>query len=204
MKPRLLLLSVVVMVTTLMIPAGGTAGPTANARFRTVTKTFVNPTAITIAESGAASPYPSIIRVSGFRQGTLLDVNLTLHGFEHTWPDDVDVLLVAPGGRNAIVMSDAGHNFPVSGITVTLDDEATRSLPDEAKLITRAYRPANYSTSEAFPPPAPSSSSNVKLATFDGINPNGDWKLFVIDVGAPDAGSIANGWQVTITARVRR
>jgi hypothetical protein len=45
---------------------------------------------------GTASPYPSEITVSGL--GSVSDVNVTLTGFLHTWPDEVSVLLVGPQG----------------------------------------------------------------------------------------------------------
>ncbi len=204
MKSRLLLLSVLVLVTTLAIPAGGTAGPTANARFRTVTKSVVNPTAITIAESGAASPYPSIIRVSGFRQGTLLDVNLTLHGFEHTWPDDVDVLLVH-AGTNRTIMSDVGGSLDVNNITIRLDDEASNGLlPDSGQLTAGAFQPTNAAPADTFAFPAPDpASANTSLAGFDTLNARGAWKLFVVDeVPSADSGKFAGGWTVTIRAAV--
>jgi hypothetical protein len=83
-------------------------------KIRTITKSFSNGGAIAIpAEDakngfGPADPYPSSIDVSGFKPGTITDLNLTLHGFSHTFPEDVDVLLVAPDGRNAVVMGDVG------------------------------------------------------------------------------------------------
>jgi hypothetical protein len=82
------------------------------------------------------------------------DVNLTLSGFTHTAPTDVDVLLVAPSGRSSIVMSDAGSGFPVSGIDLTLDDEAEMKLPENSTLATGTFKPANYAGSSAdiFPP----------------------------------------------------
>ena len=56
---------------------------------------------------GPATPYPSNCVISGLG-GTITDVNLELNGLSHTWPDDIDILLVGPGGQNAFVMSDAG------------------------------------------------------------------------------------------------
>ncbi len=56
---------------------------------------------------GLATPLGDPIAVSDFG-GSVTDVNLELTGLSHTYPDDIDMLLVAPGGENAIVMSDAG------------------------------------------------------------------------------------------------
>ena len=52
------------------------------------------------------TPYPSELSVSGV--GTVQDVDVTLHGFTSTYPDDVELLLVGPSGQQATLMSDAG------------------------------------------------------------------------------------------------
>ncbi len=92
--------------------------------------TFTNATAITISPSdGAVSPYPSEIVVSGL-SGSIVDVNVTLHGFTHTYPDDVDILLVSPSGQNLLVLSDVGGSTAVTGLNLALDDAAADPLPD--------------------------------------------------------------------------
>src|SRR5205823_7554770 len=76
--------------------ASAFAAPTRPAR--AATQTFTNPAAITIPSGpGAASPYPSTINVSGFT-GSVVKVTVTLNNISHTFPDDVDILLVGPTG----------------------------------------------------------------------------------------------------------
>src|SRR6185436_20182954 len=41
--------------------------------------------------------------------------------------------------------------------------------------------------------------TNASLAVFNGSNPNGVWKLFVVDDNTGDVGNIAGGWTVAIT-----
>ena len=53
-----------------------------------------------ITDFNTASAYPSSVSFSNL-SGKIADVNLTLDGFRHTFPDDVDVLLVAPPTRAA-------------------------------------------------------------------------------------------------------
>jgi subtilisin-like proprotein convertase family protein len=187
---------------------------------RNVTKTFNNDVAISIpdarviATDGPANPYPSPITVSGIKQGRVVDVNLTLRGFSHTFPADVDLLLVAPDGTNALVMADAGESNPdgaeeVVNLTLTLDDEAAQPLPVEALLTSGTFRPFDGGTPgpngdlSAFPAPAPSPGGAVALSTFDGINPNGEWQLFVLDDEEDDAGAFAQGWSLEITASTK-
>ncbi len=54
--------------------------------------------AITIPSIGNATPYPSTITPSGI-DGTVTAVRVKINGFSHRFPDDVDVLLFAPGGQ---------------------------------------------------------------------------------------------------------
>jgi hypothetical protein len=94
--------------------------------------TFSNPAPITIPpQGGTATPYPSDITVSGLK-GTVTDVNVTLSSLSHTFPDDVAVLLVGPGGQNVVLMSDSGCDLDVSNVTLIFDDEAATTLPDRA------------------------------------------------------------------------
>ena len=64
--------------------------------------TFSNPAAITINDAAVASPYPSTINVSGLG-GTVTRVTVRLIGLSHTFPDDIDMLLVGPGGHVAVL-----------------------------------------------------------------------------------------------------
>lgn len=164
------------------------------------TQTFSNPTPIQIPDSGPASPYPSTIEVAGFEESCLInDVNVTLHNLTHTYPDDIYVLLVAPGGENALIMGAAGGSFPADNVTLILDDEAPTPLPDDAPLVSGSYQPANYGAPDPFPPPAPAPSGATALSVFDGTNPNGTWQLFVVDAVGGDQGAFAGGWSLEIT-----
>jgi hypothetical protein len=195
-----------VLVTTNPADAAG--------RYRTVTKTFSNPSANTIPAGvsttgeGPATPYPSTVAAGGMRRGKILDVNLTLKGYTHTYPDNVDVMLVGPGGQNAIIMSDVGGNdtTPASNITLTLDDEAANSMPDSGQLISGIFKPTNNEGPDVdyFPAPRPAPSGLVALSTFDRTNPNGTWSLYVFDDQPVDGGQLAEGWSLTIRARVLR
>jgi len=74
---------------------------------------FSNTTPITINDApvggvAKATPYPSVVHVSGIAANTTTKVQVILSTFSHTFPDDVDILLVAPDGTRSIVMSDAG------------------------------------------------------------------------------------------------
>jgi len=187
-------------------------------KFKTVrqplTLTFRNPLRITIpmTDTGAntgspADAYPSIIKVNGFTNGRILDVNLTLNGLNHTFPRDIDILLVAPHvpDQNAFVLSDiaSGRTEPVPTVTLTLDDQAPQELPENAPLVSGTFRPTNLADGipDSFPAPAPAPSGNVALSAFTDSDPNGTWQLFIVDDERGDAGSIVGGWSLEITAK---
>jgi subtilisin-like proprotein convertase family protein len=158
------------------------------------------------SEPAAASPYPSEIDVSGLST-CIQDVNLTLKGINHTFADDVDVLVVGPQGQSALVMSDVGGRTGFSG-DIALDDEATGYLPDSDPITAGTYKPTQGTASlvagEGYPAPAdflspaPAGPYDTQLSVFDGTDPNGTWYLYVLDDTPEDGGNI-NGWSLEIT-----
>ena len=199
--------SAVLLVPIVLGHSAVTAKRKKRRKKKTVTRTFSNTQTIDIQSSETRS---SQIAVSGLKKGKLLDVNVILNGFTHPQPDDVDLMLVAPDSKNALILSDSGAGNNVNGITLTLDDEAVDELPNSDQLVSKSYRPANFGggANDMFlnpvGTPAPSPSGNVALSTFDGINPNGIWTLFVADNNAGGNGVLASGWTLVITARVTK
>ncbi|MEA2933350.1 MAG: hypothetical protein QOI56_2135, partial [Actinomycetota bacterium] len=175
--------------------------------------TFCNTGSITIPSNLSvtpAVPYPSHITVSGF-SGNVGKVTAQLKNVTHGFSDDIDVLLVAPSPTNNLVLvSDAPQSVtaPVSNVTVTFDDAAASLLPANgawgAPNSSVTAKPTDYDPGDAadtFPAPAPAPSSNTTLSSaFGGINPNGQWSLYVVDDSLGDAGSIAGGWCLTLTS----
>jgi subtilisin-like proprotein convertase family protein len=184
------------------------AGKRHHGKSKTVTRSFASDDFIAISD-GTADPYPSTIAVTSFKKAKATDVNLTLRGFSHEFPKDVDVLLVAPGGRNAVVMAEVGAPpvgpAEVTGLTLSLDDEADDVLPAQEQLRSGAFRPFSRvdPTVFDFPLPAPRPSGDVALSGFDGINPNGEWQLFILDDTIFETGSLTDGWTLEITAKAK-
>lgn len=190
-------------------------------KFKTVRKTFSDdgtiavPAVASVDEIGPADPFPAAIQVSGFgKKAKISDINLTLRNVGHTFPPDVAVLLVAQNGRNALVMADVGdfeNAEAVTDVTLTLDDEAAEALPESDLLTSGSFRPfdggepgPDGDPGGDFQAPAPALSGDVALSTFDGGNPNGLWTLFVLDDEFNDVGAIADGWELQITAKVKK
>lgn len=168
---------------------------------------FHNPTAITIpatGTSGPAAPYPSNIIVTGL-VGTVKRLEVTIRTYNHTFPDDLDVLLVGPGGQAMIIMSDAGGSADAVGATVTLTDAAASQIPDGGPISAGSFQPSGFGTGDTFPAPAPvvfsqpaPAGTATLTSTFGGTNPNGTWSLYVFDDVGGDVGNFLNGWSLSI------
>jgi hypothetical protein len=196
-RRELQLVALTIVVGVLMLSVG-VSSPT---KAQTATaQVFSNTSSISIVDAtdaGAspANPYPSEINVQGL-SGTISDVNIKLNSFSHSFPDDVAVQVVGPDGTSVLLMSDVGGplpfgSAPVSGINLTLDDEAANSLPDNGQLITGTYKPTKGTTPfcnafvdprcldwvdnpvpNIWPPNAPAlTASSSQLSGFDGKDP---------------------------------
>ncbi len=141
-------------------------------------------------EEGVAAPYPSQRRIAAFtRRSTIVDVDLVLRGFTHSFPDDVQVLL-SKGGLDQLVMADVGGDEDVDGITLILNDEAATELPNGDQLVGGSFKPTNPF------------GENVSLSAFDGLSPDGTWNLRVVDAEDGDCGELGGGWGLRIKARI--
>lgn len=159
---------------------------------------FVNPAPITIRDNTNATPYPSTLLVSGVN-GQVVRVQVTLSNLTHALPADIDLLLVGPGGQKVMLLSDAGGSIPVSGVNLQFDDFATNSVPNGTAITNGLYKPTNYGIVDNMLAPAPAGPYGSVLATFNAVNPNGLWSLYVMDDQAQAAGVVADGWGLIIS-----
>ena len=153
-----------------------------------------NPTTITIPTVGAATPFPSEINVSGL-QGTVTGVSARLDGFVHSFPTDVGVLLVAPGGQTVNLLTGAGSSNDVNGATLTFDDSGGVA---PVVLTTGTYKPSNTAVDPTYIAPAPAGPFGKTLSSLAGTTPNGTWKLFIQDFSGGDVGQVLSGWALDV------
>jgi hypothetical protein len=162
---------------------------------------FRNAAAICTNLGGPAVPYPSTITVAN-GPTSIGGIRVTLYDFWHMFPDNVDVLLVGPGGQKFVVMGDAGGPFAINQatpVTLTLQDLQMQVLPDNGPLVTGTYEPTTWETPVSnFPAPAPAGPyvepgstvggpvQTTMFGTFGLTNANGVWSLYVRD----DAGTL--------------
>ncbi len=162
------------------------------------TTSFSTSNPISIPSSGVASPYPSVIAVSNL-SGTVTRVTATLNGLSHDYPDEIDALLAGPAGGSVVLLSDAGAGGEAANLMLTFDDAAAAALPGYGILSSGTFRPTNHDApDDVFPAPAPSGPA-ATLAVFNGLNPNGTWRLFLYDDSYGDGGTLAGGWSLAIT-----
>lgn len=169
--------------------------------------TFCNPANIAIPDrnqpnvnNALASPYASHLNVSGLG-GTVSKVTVTLNNLSHVFPRDIDMLLVSPdGSRNLVILSDVG-GVTNSTATLILDDDGANALPSTGGLSSGTFRPTNFdSGTDTFPSPAPAAGSNTTLSgAFNGLDPNGVWRLYIVDDSAGEVGNLSGGWCLNFT-----
>ena len=173
------------------------------------TETFSNATPIAIPgvdTSGPAAPYPSSIMVAGV-VAPVVGLKVRLNGLSHTFPGDIDVLLVGPTGQAMVLLSDAFGTTDAAGLTLEIADDAASAAPTSIGALPspQAFRPTNHTDGDPFAVPAPAAGhldpepvGVATLASFAGLDPNGTWSLYVVDDAAGDVGSISNGWTLEL------
>ena len=158
---------------------------------------FSNTEPIRIPDSGQGDPYPSPIEVEGL-SGSISDLDVTLHGLTHTFPRDIEILLVGPSReRTTLLMQDSGGDQPVTGLAVTFDDDAA-PIPDDGSFESGTFRPTSvdplgFRDKNGRAPTPP---HGTTLSVFDGRDPNGTWELYVLDPSSGAAGAITEGWSL--------
>jgi hypothetical protein len=101
-------------------------------------------------------------------------------------------------------MSDVGGGADVSGVGLTLDDEAAGTLPNGTRISSGSYKPTqgtaenNRPRPASLPSPAPAGPYGTSLSVLDGADPNGTYSLYVYDDAAGDAGQLASGFSLDI------
>ncbi|MDA7916362.1 S8 family serine peptidase [Verrucomicrobia bacterium] len=151
--------------------------------------------------SGAGSPNPSVINVMG-RIGVVDDISVTLSDLSHSFPSDLDVLLVGPDGQSVVLMSDAIGGSALTSESLTFNGSASSSLPKTGTVTTGTYRPTDYVESVPDQFGYGGTVGTGDLSSFDGTDPNGDWSLYIWDDVDGDTGMLAGGWSISIVTVV--
>lgn len=164
------------------------------------TFTSLNPILIPVDQTngvGISSEYPSSIGVSNL-VGTITAVRVTLHNYTHNFPEDVNAVLVGPGGTNVMLMSDCGGFYAASNVNLTFDSRITNMLTTQGTISSGTYSCTDYNFPNTMEPPSPVPGDGGQLGVFRRANPNAVWKLFLYDGRLEDAGFLRGGWSLTL------
>lgn len=150
--------------------------------------------------SGVAKPYPSTKTFSTAAGQVVSDVNFETPDFNHTFPDDVDMLLAGPrADAKTILMSDACGGTEHHDFVWTFDDEAGASLSNGGPCSSGTFKPTDFEVGDVFPAPAPGGPYPTSMAVFDGLE-GGAFQLFALDDVGTDTGFLTS-WTLKVTTR---
>lgn len=169
--------------------ANGTATGSAPAPVATSAGPINLPNGQPATTSGVAGPYPVAINVAG-QTGTITKLAVRLNGLTHTFPGDLDFLLVGPGGQRAMFMSDLGGDGNVSNLTITFEDGAPAA--SNTQLAAGTFAPIDNTPGDAMNAPAPAGPYTSPLSAFNGTAPNGTWNLYIVDDTGVDVGTLTS------------
>jgi len=124
-----------------------------------------------------------------------ITVNLNL---SHTFPEDLDIALVSPGGDSEILMSDVCGSGDLANASITFSSSAGSALSAAGPCGSGTFLPSNVGITDTWPGPGPGAVTTTQLGNFANESPNGVWRLFVVDDENPDGGTV-NSWSLTIT-----
>lgn len=139
------------------------------------TATFSNPAGIPIPDNNTKT-YSDIV-VSG-ASGFIFDLDVKL-SINHSRNEDLDVFLVAPDGTRVELFTDVGgtsQNF----VNTVLDDQAALSITAGVAPFTGYFKPEGL------------------LSNFNGLSPNGTWRLEVSDDTVGETGTIVR-WSINLS-----
>lgn len=143
----------------------------------------------------------SVANVSGIGiigEGCTMIDNVTID-FQHTWVGDVALLLIAPTGQ-VLELSSANGGSGDNFIVTVFTDNAAQFITAGTPPFNGMFRPEGRQTSLDPPYPNTNPLGTFTFAnTFDGINADGNWILYINDFVALDVG-VLNNWSITFTS----
>jgi subtilisin-like proprotein convertase family protein len=151
-----------------------------------------------IPDFGPAATYPITFDFSGAAADTRVrSVRLYLW-LDHSYADDVRIVLQSPTGTSVVVMSNAGGNSPFVGTQeLEFSDTAASYIPDEGPIAAGSivsYKPGSEygGATPSLPGPAPPAPYATAFSAFTNELARGVWKLWVYDHLAVFGGQVVN------------
>jgi hypothetical protein len=141
--------------------------------------------------AGSAAHYPINIDLTGAREDARVDFVACRLVLDHTYTDDLRIVLQSPAGTAIALMINAGGAFDLAPSTMlTFSDFGAAPAPDNAQMITAGYQPGGIYGQAILPLPAPPGPYATAFSAFTGEPVKGTWKLYVYDDKLLDTGTI--------------
>ncbi len=101
---------------------------------------------------GNAAPWPSSLNVRGITE-PVTSIEVRLNGLSHTYPADLDIILVGPNGEACVLLSDKGGDADITNLNLTYSDYSTNNLG--IPLTSGTWRPSDSLPAESSPTGGP-------------------------------------------------
>ncbi|MEI6675973.1 MAG: S8 family serine peptidase [Verrucomicrobiota bacterium] len=162
----------------------------------------VNLTKIIYSSNPPASPYPAILPVTGIA-GRVHNVRAKLNGLTYGAQQNMHVYLGGPTNVNVALFTDAS----TTGVTnkfFTFEDNAPTFFYRAGSTIDGNYRSWDYDyfldgIYNGFTGQPATDEHGFTLGEFNGLNPNGNWRLYVENTSAAGTGTLPS-WNVELTS----
>jgi subtilisin-like proprotein convertase family protein len=116
--------------------------------------------------------------------GTDIWINkVEIHGINHTYADDIDLLLISPGADTLVLSADNGDSYANYPDVIFTDSAMTYISDFDFDSLLAGY----YHTQDT-----------IGFAKFNGQDPNGTWQLKLIDDADADIGYLTH-WTLEFT-----
>jgi hypothetical protein len=168
----------VALLLAALAPAGAAAAET---------RTYLNTEGFEPGQNGGlvgpATVYPAVVNVSGVG-GTVTKVTLT--AIDLNGGEDLDMALVGPNGAKVMLLSDTCTSKSPEHVTWTFEDAALFPVSEFGcpSNVTESVKPSDFGNPalDSFAVGGgPAGPFGTSLAAFNGISPNGEWKLYLLD-----------------------
>ena len=161
--------------------------------------TYSNTASQPILDGAQVTPV-SIITVPNSVRGYISDIDVKLRSLEHESPNDLAIMVVGPRGQAVVLMGDAGNSNTIINTYLTFDDDAASQLPNPGSIVSGTYQPSDFLINNAIFTSGAPVPNNPLLSAFDGTDPRGDWRLYILDDALNSAdGNLVGGWELIVT-----
>lgn len=128
--------------------------------------------------------------------GSCVTIDNVEINLDHTWVGDIGILLIGPGGQ--VLELSTGNGGPGDDYTNTVfSDQAGDFITTGAPPFTGSFKPEGRVTNLNNPyNNAPALGTHTFANTYNGLNADGVWTLYINDYVAADVGLLIS-WSIT-------